>query len=100
MVSPLAFVFIFLYVSVFARRESLSQKKKERGAQWRIWRWYRAAGNKKAETFSFLLLYLKSCQAMSSEKKEGMRREEEYRGVTSVYLPKKVTVVYQLTIHS
>lgn len=45
--------------------------------------------------------FLKSCQVMSSQRKEGTERERRNAEVSNLFISlKKVTVVYQLTIHS
>lgn len=45
--------------------------------------------------------FLKGCQAVSSQRKEGTRAERKNVEVSNLFIsPKKMTVVYQLTIHS
>lgn len=58
-------------------------------------------GTKTGERESGRDFFLKGCQAMSSERKDGTWRERKNAEVSDLFISlKKVTVVYQLTIHS
>lgn len=83
-------------------RTYLRKKESGKKAQWRSERWYRTAGNKnRRERVRKGFFFLKGCQAMSSERKDGTWRERKNAEVSDLFISlKKVTVVYQLTIHS
>lgn len=83
-------------------RTYLREKESGKKAQRRSERWYRTAGNKnRRERVRKWCFFLKGCQAMSSERKEGTWGERKNAEVSDLFISlKKVTVVYQLTIHS
>lgn len=100
--------FFFVYAASFAGRVSLSHisERKRVGEKKKLSGGVRdgteqrgtKTGERESESDFF---FLKGCQAMSSERKEGTRGERKNAEVSDLFISlKKVTVVYQLTIHS
>lgn len=85
------------FVAHIWEEKSKERKKKHSGG---VGTEYQGTERERASESDFFF-FLKGCQAMSSKRREGTRGERKNAEVSNLFIsPKKVTVVYQLTIHS
>lgn len=96
--------FSFFFLAGRASLSHISEKKKKKIKKCRggVGDGTEQRGTEKErESENDFFFFLKGCQAVSSQRKEGTRGERKNAEVSNLFISlKKVTVVYQLTIHS